>query len=163
MRPRLVVQIGLLILPLTAPARAQQYVRLGSELDDYVRYLELAGRLDRTPLVYRSPSLLAALGPAVRDTGHPWATRYPLSPSPAERHRFRLEPLDPELVGSSPSSFGWRDWTWWRSSHRRMSFPPGFGWYVQAAKCTTPTFRPTATLCRWCRRRSTSCRVCAVI
>jgi len=35
MRSRLVVQIAVLILPLAAPAQAQQYVRLGSELDDY--------------------------------------------------------------------------------------------------------------------------------
>jgi len=85
------------MLPLAVPARAQQHVRLGSELDDYVRYLELAGKVDQAPLVFRSPSLLAALGPAARDTDHLWAARYPLSSTPAEGGRLRLEPLSPEL------------------------------------------------------------------
>ena len=96
MRSRLVLQIAVLILPLAAPAQAQQYVRLGSELDDYVRLLELRGTLSAAPLVFRSPTTLASLGPVARDTTHPWFAHHPFSAESRAPAGPALNLLDPD-------------------------------------------------------------------
>jgi len=96
MRSRLVLQIAVLILPLAAPAQAQQYVRLGSELDDYLRLLELRGTLSAAPLVFRSPTTLASLGPVARDTTHPWFAHHPFSAESRAPAGPALNLLDPD-------------------------------------------------------------------
>jgi len=73
---------GLLLLGAPQVLEAQHLIILESELDDYVRLLELAGRVSG-PLVFRSPSALAGLGLSA-DSAHPWSRRYPFEdPKPA--------------------------------------------------------------------------------
>jgi len=84
MQTRSALQIVMVSFTLAAPIRAQQYVRLGFERDDYVRYLELAGKLQEHPLLFRSPSLLAALRPA-----GPRAAHHLQLPLPSHRQRRR--------------------------------------------------------------------------
>ena len=91
-------------LAATAPPAVAQYVRLGSELDDYLRLLELDGRLTQAPLIFRSPSLLDAVGPVARDSAHPWAPRYALNPRPAVQGPS-LALLDPELRATYNSAY----------------------------------------------------------
>lgn len=76
-------------------AGAQQYARLGSELDEYLRYLELAGLLKRTPLGYRSPSSLS-LVLSTSGTSAPWNDRYPLL-APDDTRGPRITLLDTDL------------------------------------------------------------------
>lgn len=90
---------------LAGPASAQQYVRLGSPLDDYARLLELDSGLVQSPLVFRSPSLLAQLGPVARDTAHPWRERYPFATAAPRPARVTVELLDPELVNVYNSAY----------------------------------------------------------
>jgi hypothetical protein len=101
------IAVGLLLCAsLTArPARAQQYIRLGSALDDYERLLELDSGLVRTPLLFRSPSLLDELGPVARDTAHPWRERYPFAAPALRPRRPVVEPLDPEMVSVYNSAY----------------------------------------------------------
>ena len=92
---------GTLALILTAlmagPAAAQQYIRLGSPLDDYERLLELDSGLVNAPLLFRSPSLLDELGPVARDTAHPWRARYPFAAPAPQPVRPTLALLDPAM------------------------------------------------------------------
>lgn len=76
----------------TAPLRAQEAITVGSELDAYLRLLELTGTVSGTPLVFRSftPSYTLA-----SDTGHWWSGRYPLT-HPAVRG-ITVRPLAAEM------------------------------------------------------------------
>jgi len=61
---------------LSNPLHAQrELILVGSEIDEYVRFLELQGKIDGTPLIFRSlpaRSLLHGLRP---DSGHLWSDR----------------------------------------------------------------------------------------
>jgi hypothetical protein len=95
----------ILAVLLARPASAQQYIRLGSPLDDYARLLELDSGLVNQPLLLRSPSLLDELGPIARDTAHPWHQRYPFAAPAPHPGRLTVEPLDPELVSVYNSAY----------------------------------------------------------
>jgi hypothetical protein len=77
------------------PAHAQHHVRLGSELDDYLRYLELAGQLRNAPLLFRSPSVLARTTADGPDSVHFWSRHHALN-APGPTRGLRTAPLDPE-------------------------------------------------------------------
>jgi hypothetical protein len=78
-----------------APAWAQQLVVPGSELDAYVRLLEISGRLHGTPLVFR-PIAARHLGATLlADSAHPWESQYPLGGRPAAPGGIRVTPLEP--------------------------------------------------------------------
>ena len=77
------------------PAQAQQWIRLDGELNDYVRLLEVDGGLATAPLVFRSPSALAALGPVAGRARHIWADRYPLAARAEQPRKPAVDLLDP--------------------------------------------------------------------
>src|SRR5438445_6880257 len=86
------------------PAGAQQSVELGSELDQYVRLLEIEGKVTGTPLVYH-PAWLAPREKGFRaDTTHLWATRHPLQPRP-DSGRIRFIPLEAHVRAFYNSAF----------------------------------------------------------
>ena len=100
----LALPVALLVAAAPA-AHAQQYIRLGSPLDDYERLLELDSGLVNAPLLFRSPSLLDQLGPVARDTTHPWHARYPFAQPAPRPARPTVELLDPELVSVYNSAY----------------------------------------------------------
>ena len=96
---------AVILIALVAPAASAQYIRLGSPLDDYERLLELDSGLVNAPLLFRSPSLLAELGPVARDTLHPWHARYPFAAPAPRPSRPTIDLLDPVLVSVYNSAY----------------------------------------------------------
>lgn len=79
----------------TARLDAQQPIFAGSDLDEYVRLLELSGQLRGAPLAFRP---LASRHPGVTlraDSAHPWEAHYRLRQDAALSSRPRVAPLDP--------------------------------------------------------------------
>ena len=131
--PRRAATLASIFLALLATsASAQQYIRPGSPLDDYERLLELDSGLVNAPLLFRSPSLLADLGPVARDSAHPWRARYGFAvPAPRPRDPT-LEVLDPELVSAYNSAYpaGGNDGALWAGRGGTLGLSAGarFSW-----------------------------------
>lgn len=95
MRGWLVLVVTIAHLP---PARAQEPVRVGSEVDHYLRILELDGA------IRPRPTWRPAAAPPVADSTHPWSHRLaaPARPSPRD---IRVGLLPVEGTGGFSSTF----------------------------------------------------------
>jgi len=104
------------LLAVGAPpaAWAQQPITLKSEVDEYLRVLEVAGKLTG-PMVFRSPSTLAGLGLRA-DTAHPWAWRYGFTGPRRRAANVRLRLFDTQdlkLTYNSALPWGTNDGRLW--------------------------------------------------
>lgn len=89
----------------TAPLQAQRPMPPGTELNDYVRLLEITGRLTGAPLVFR-PLAARHIGVTLRaDTAHPWGARYPLRQSSTGGATPRIQWLRPTVHGVYQSDY----------------------------------------------------------
>jgi hypothetical protein len=69
---------------------------VATELDHYVRLLELMDSVRGVPLIFHTATLQPAAGGLEATGEHPWAWRYPLRAEPRDRHRLTLRPINPE-------------------------------------------------------------------
>ncbi|MDP3769118.1 MAG: hypothetical protein Q8S13_13985, partial [Dehalococcoidia bacterium] len=81
---------------------------VGSELERYLRFLQLAGKSPLYPWSVRGLSLREVEGLAPGDSLHPWATRLGGAP-PAPTRRLRLAILRPEVRLIYNSAFPWAE------------------------------------------------------
>jgi len=89
----------------TAPLQAQRPVVPGSELDEYVRLLEISGRVRGAPLVFR-PLAARHVGVTLRaDSAHPWEARDPLRQTRIPGERARIVLLNPTVHGIYLSAY----------------------------------------------------------
>lgn len=79
------------------PANAQRVIPVGSELDEYVRILELDGRIHDTPIVYRALAVRSATRALSADSPHVWMDHHPLRAPAASARRFSASWLDPSV------------------------------------------------------------------
>src|SRR5439155_16168571 len=90
---RIILLLLAAILWLGRAAIAQQSIGIGTEMDNYVRLLELEGKVSGTPLVYRFASLRPRNGGLTADSTHLWSSRYLLRPVSALPGGIVLTPL----------------------------------------------------------------------
>ena len=76
---------------------AQQQIGISTELEEYVRLLELSDSVRGAPLVFHTASLHAAAGGLEATGTHPWSGHYSLRPETVDRHRLTIRPIDPEV------------------------------------------------------------------
>ncbi|HEY2825193.1 MAG TPA: capsule assembly Wzi family protein [Gemmatimonadales bacterium] len=93
------------------PAAAQQLVIPGSELDGYLRFLDLRGQAGITPLIFRSASTFRSLGFARSDSARPWDAQHVLADTASGA--FRVLVPDLHLVYNSDNPHGANDGALW--------------------------------------------------
>src|SRR5688572_2596253 len=86
------------VLAFTRTGQAQESVLVSSELDQYLRLLELDGKATGMPLVFRSPWLTPRLTTLVVDSGQVWRSRYAFQPRTETTNRFTFAPLAPHAT-----------------------------------------------------------------
>ncbi|HEY0035224.1 MAG TPA: capsule assembly Wzi family protein [Longimicrobium sp.] len=107
----------LLAAPLAAQAPAPLDVRgevfVGSELEGYLRVLQVAGRGGKYPWAIRgfSPREVSRLAPA--DSAHAWARRYSFARDSAGGARLRLVRPQAQAIANSTMPFGANDGALW--------------------------------------------------
>lgn len=82
----------------------QPLVSPGSELDAYIRVLELDGGVRGAPLVFRPLGPAGLLRLVANDSGHLWSNHYPLA-SIATRSEPRIVPLDARIRATYLSAY----------------------------------------------------------
>lgn len=101
-------------------------VSVNSEVERYLRALQVAGEVPLYPWSIRGlfPVELERLTP--RDTTHPWAARYPLSPDTARGLRVGLIRPESRLIYNSAFPFGYNDGAVWAGRGITASLEAGF-------------------------------------
>lgn len=99
-------------LAIVPVARAQnESMRLGGELDDYVRMLQLGGKTAMLPLLIRPAPERHRLAVLEVASDHLWSSRYPLGPVTKQRSvldgRVLVRPIAPEFQTILNSRYPW--------------------------------------------------------
>ena len=88
---------ALLALISTQLTARQQHTTVGSELDDYIRLLELDGKIRGAPLVFRPLSTRQFFTSLAVDSSHLWSDYYPFQRRSLDSRRPSVEPIYPTL------------------------------------------------------------------
>ncbi len=95
---RLVLSVGTVFSLISAPLVARQRsIVVGSELDDYIRLLELDGKVTGAPLVFRPLSARQFLSDLAVDSSHTWSDFYPFNTGVTDTRKLTVEPIHPTV------------------------------------------------------------------
>lgn len=139
---RRILLLVVLAVPSSTRLEAQRPIPPGTELDDYVRLLEITGRLTGAALVFR-PLAARHVGSTLRaDSAHPWDRRASLRPNAAPDPGLHLTLLDPSLHAVVQSAYprGVNDGALWAGKGLSAEISGGA---MAALGPLTATFLPT--------------------
>lgn len=107
----------------------QQGVFVGTELDQYLRLLELTGRLTTPSLVFRPVLPRHVRSGLVSDSAHPWAARYPMDDTLLASGGLRVMPLEPTVKSVYRSAYprDVNDGALWAGKGMSGAIEGGFG------------------------------------